>query len=257
MATPNPKAALITGAGSGIGAAAARLFHDRGWYVGLYDLNADSVATLAGELGDRCCHGFMDVTDSESVAAAIGQFSEHRDGRLDVLINNAGLFQDKLFVQADEVFLREMMHVNMDGVINCARAAYPLLKATPNAHMVNIGSSSSIYGVPFCAVYSATKFFVRGFTEAMRLEWEQDDITVNVVMPSYVSTPMTVDVQLSHINGASMLSVEQIALAVWKAATTRGMYWIMPRSNRLIYTVMRKMPLQWVPRFAKTLFKAG
>ena len=243
------KTIFITGAGSGIGANTARLFAAKGWFVGLYDLNPESVAKLSDELGANCCHGFIDVTDRVAVDTAFEQFSAVTDGGLDVMLNNAGLFQDKPFIEADPDFLDLMMRVNMDGVVNCARAAYALLKNTPDSHLVNMCSASAIYGVPHNAVYSATKFFVRGLTEALRIEWNRDDITVNMVMPSYIVTPMTDGVKLSHPSD-DILSVDEVTQAIWEAATSRGMYWIMPRSSRALNFLVRKLPLEAVPGFA-------
>jgi NADP-dependent 3-hydroxy acid dehydrogenase YdfG len=245
------KTIFITGAGSGIGAATARYFSDRGWFVGLYDLNLESVETLSSALGGNNCFAQLDVTVTDSVAAAFAHFAENTGGRLDVMFNNAGLFLDKPFVEADSGFLRLMMRVNMEGVVNCARAAYPFLKATPDSHLVNMGSGCSTYGVPNNAVYSSTKSFVQGLTEALRVEWETDDIIVNVVMPLYVATPMTEGVDLSHDRDSKMLTAQDIAAAVYEAGTTRGMYWLMPFKARLLFTLTRKMPSRWLTKFAK------
>jgi len=248
---------FITGAGSGIGAAVARLFASRGWFVGLYDLDLESVKRLAMDLGDNACADHIDVADRSSVDEAMASFSQLTGGRLDVMLNNAGLFRDERFVEADHDYLERMMRVNMNGVVNGARAAWPLLKATPDSRLINMGSAASIYGVPNEAVYSATKFFVRGLTEALRVEWEEDDITVNVVMPSYVATPMTSGVRLSHDHGGKLLTADQIAAATWKAATTRGMYWVLPGLARLQWALARKLPLKWVPGFSRMIFMKG
>ena len=251
------KTIFITGAGSGIGAAIARLFASRGWLVGLYDLNTESVNRLAGELVANACAGHVDVTDRQSVDRALAEFAQTTGGRLDVMLNNAGLFQDERFVEADPDYLQRMMRVNMDGVVNGAQAAYPYLKTTPDSHLVNMGSAASIYGVPNEAVYSATKFFVRGLTEALRIEWAEDEITVNVVMPSYVATPMTDGVRLSHEHSGKMLTANEIAEATWEAATTSGMYWVLPKTARLQWTLARKLPLKWVPEFSRKIFLKG
>jgi len=251
------KSIFITGAGSGIGAGVARLFAGRGWLVGLYDLDLASVRKLADELGANACAGHVDVTARESVDRALAEFVETSGGRLNVMLNNAGLFQDVRFAEADPDFLKRMMRVNIDGVVHGAQAAYPYLKSTPDAHLVNMGSAASIYGVPNEAVYSATKFFVRGLTEALRIEWAEDDITVNVVMPAYVATPMTRGVRLSHEHTGKMLTAEEIAVATWEAATSNGMYWVLPKSARLQWTLARKLPLRWVPEFSRRIFQKG
>ena len=248
----NCKTIFITGAGSGIGEATARYFSDRDWFVGLYDLDLDSVETLSSELGGNNCFAQLDVTAPDSVATAFAHFAENTDGRLDVMLNNAGLFQDLPFAQAEPEYLRLMMRVNMEGVVNCAQAAYPFLKNTPDSHLVNIGSGSSIYGVPNNAVYASTKSFVQSLTEALRVEWLTDDITVNVVMPLYVATPMTEGVDLTHIKGSKLLTAEAIAAAVYEAGTSGGMYWLMPFKARLLFSLIRKMPSSWLSAFAKS-----
>lgn len=246
------KTVFITGAGSGIGEATARRFHAEGWYVGLYGLHLDHEQRVADELGDRCHAGQVDVRDRNAVNLAFERFAQHTGGRLDALINNAGIFEDRLFSEADPEFLQRMMDINMNGVVHCLQAAYPLLKATPGAHAVNIGSSSSIYGTPNNAIYSSTKAFVRSLTEALRIEWATDDIVANVIMPSYTTTPMTQGVHLSHQTEA-MLTVDEVVDAIWEAANSRGMYWLMPRSQRLYNFLLRKLPMQLGPWLADRL----
>ena len=82
------------------------------------------------------------------------------------------------------------VEVNVTGVLNSCHTAYPYLRATPGAQVVNLCSASAIYGQPELATYSATKFAVRGLTEALDLEWEDDDITVTAIWPLFVNTAM-------------------------------------------------------------------
>ena len=82
------------------------------------------------------------------------------------------------------------VEVNVTGVVNSCHTAYPYLRATPGAQVVNLCSASAIYGQPELATYSATKFAVRGLTEALDLEWEDDDITVTAIWPLFVNTAM-------------------------------------------------------------------
>lgn len=249
------KSVFITGAGSGIGAATARVFSRQGWFVGLYDLNEASVRELAEELGPDTAHGPVDVTDRESVETAIKGFVAQVGGRLDVLCNNAGIFIDKEFGETDAGFLEKLVRVNVDGVQSCAHTAYPFLRETPGARLINIGSAASISGVPNEATYSATKFFVRGLTEALALEWAKYDIKVSVVMPSYVKTPMTDTPGISWIEKFGMkLSAEEVAETIFRATQEYKLHWILPREARLQSFLIRAMPLRWQLGFARWLF---
>ena len=180
---------LISGAASGIGAATARLFHQRGWQVGLLDINASALADLAAELGGAW-HQALDVSDAEAVAAALAAFTEGSKGRLRLLFNCAGILRVGRF---EEISLDEhvrVIQVNVIGLLQMTHAAFPYLRAMPGAQVINMGSASGVYGVPQFASYSASKFAVRGFTEALEIEWQRYDIRVGDLMPPFVRTPM-------------------------------------------------------------------
>lgn len=247
---------FITGAGSGIGAATARLFHGRGWTVGAYDLDPASVAALASELGAGCVAGQVDVTDRASVDKGMADFLAQTGGRLDVLCNNAGVFDDVAFAEQGAASIDRIVSVNIHGVVNCAQAGFPALRDTPGARLVNIGSAAAIYGVPRESVYSGSKFFVRGLSEALRLEWAEHDIGVALIMPAYVATPMVETAD--HISWAEKFGVrlkaEDVAEAIWKAAHSDRLYWPMPFDNRLLMSLIRKIPLRMVPWLARRIF---
>jgi short-subunit dehydrogenase len=247
---------FITGAGSGIGAMTARIFAQRGWLVGLYDINLESVTKLAQELGNNAHGGQLDVTDETSVKAALKDFSEQTNGQLHVLCNNAGIFEECKLADSDFAFLQKMIRINAEGVVACSKFAYPYLKQTAGAKLINVASSASIYGLPLEAVYSATKFFVRGFTEGMRLEWQDDDIGVSTVMPGYVATPMTDGKELSFVNkNRDMVSAEDVASTIWRAAHGSKQYWILPLKDRVfLSTLSRILPLQWLPAVMGGIF---
>lgn len=120
------------------------------------------------------------------------------------------------------------VEVNGIGVLNGIYTAFGLLKATPGAHIVSMGSASGIYGVPDLATYSASKFFVRGLTEGLSLEFEKHGITVTDLMPLYVDTLM-VRTQTyragSLVTFGAKLVPQQIAELVWKAAHGRKVHW--------------------------------
>ncbi|UXA18375.1 SDR family oxidoreductase [Mycobacterium sp. SMC-4] len=192
------KSVFITGAATGIGRATAMLFAQRGYVVGGYDLDEDGLRVLAADIsavGGTPVVGHLNVTDADNVARCLADFVDAAGGRLDVLINNAGLLNAGRFEQiALEVHHREI-DVNVKGVVNGLHAAFPYLQKTRDAVVVNLASASAIYGQAELANYSATKFFVRAITEALNLEWGQYGIRVIDMWPLYVNTAMTKDVK--------------------------------------------------------------
>ncbi|WBI89440.1 hypothetical protein PALA37_05129 [Pseudomonas aeruginosa] len=197
---------LISGAASGIGAASARLFHRRGWRVGLLDIDAEALRGLAAELPGTW---------------------QRADGRLRLLFNCAGILR---FGRFEEVALEDharLLAINLQGVLNCCHAAFPFLRATPQAQVLNMGSASGLYGVPEMAVYSASKFAVRGLTEALELEWRRHGIRVADLMPPFVRTPMVAGQAyrppvLRRLG--LRLDAEDIAEAAWRQAHSRRVH---------------------------------
>lgn len=211
---------LISGAASGIGAATARLFHARGWRVGLLDVDEGALAALAAELGGAW-HAPLDVVDAAAVQAAVAEFCTQGDGQLRLLFNAAGILRTGAFVDIELEQHTRLVQINVLGVLNLCHAAFAYLKATPGAQVINMGSASALYGVPQLASYSASKFAVRGLTEALELEWREHGIRVGDLMPPFVDTPM---VRSQAQRPAVMqrlgvrLEAEQIAEAAWKQA---------------------------------------
>ncbi|MGV2464068.1 UNVERIFIED_CONTAM: SDR family oxidoreductase, partial [Pseudomonas aeruginosa] len=123
---------LISGAASGIGAASARLFHRRGWRVGLLDIDAEALRGLAAELPGAWQRA-VDVSEPDAVGEALAQFCA--DGRLRLLFNCAGILR---FGRFEEVALEDharLLAINLQGVLNCCHAAFPFLRATPQAQV--------------------------------------------------------------------------------------------------------------------------
>jgi NAD(P)-dependent dehydrogenase (short-subunit alcohol dehydrogenase family) len=213
------KTVFITGAASGIGLATARRFASDGWFVGLYDIDGAAVERhLSGGEFPASCGGRCDVTDYESVKQALAHFAEAADGRLDVLINNAGVLTAGHFESNDRQAHDAMIQVNVLGLTNVAQLAFPLLKATPNSTLLNLCSVSSVYGVPLLAVYSATKFYVNGLTQALRIEWAEHGIRVLSIKPPFVSTTMIDGMPGQLMKSFTVdFSPEQIADAIMHA----------------------------------------
>jgi NAD(P)-dependent dehydrogenase (short-subunit alcohol dehydrogenase family) len=185
------KTVFITGAAQGIGLATARRFAAQGWYVGLYDINTAGLESLLAT-GDfpNACGGACDVTQRRSIATALAQFSSNTGGRLDLLVNNAGVLSSGKFEDIEPRAHDLIIEVNIRGLTNMAQLAFPLLRQTPGSCLVNLCSASSIHGVPMLAVYSASKYYVNGLTEALHIEWAPHGIRVTSVKPPVINTAM-------------------------------------------------------------------
>ncbi len=180
--------ALVTGAGNGIGRAVAEHLLRDGWSVAAFDVDTDALSALPADANLHTGH--LDVTDDSQWREAVVGLD-----RLDLLVNNAGLLSAGAFTQIPGERHRAIVEVNVLGVINGALAGFPLLARTPGSVMVNLASASALYGQPDLATYSATKFAIRGLTEALDLEWAEHDIRVLDLWPMFVQTGMVEGMQ--------------------------------------------------------------
>lgn len=217
-------AIFVTGAASGIGRACAELFARRGWFVGLYDVNADGVEAVAATLGrGNAVAGVLDVRDADAWQRALAEFWMHSGERLDLLFNNAGILASGPFETVALVRHEAMLAVNVLGMINGCHCAFRYLQRTPGARVINMASATAIYGQPELVTYSATKFAVRGFTEGLDLEWSRFGIRVSDIWPSFVKTSMATN--FDHISSAKSLGIRlvpaDVANTVWTCATTK------------------------------------
>lgn len=222
---------FITGAAAGIGAATARRFAAHGWRVGLFDVDEAGALRLAAELGGAHVAGRLDVTDAAEWQAALDAFVR-RAGRLDVLVNNAGILASGPFETIPLARQQAIVDVNVKGVLNGCHAAFPYLRDTPGACVINLSSASAIYGQPSLAVYSATKFAVRGLTEALDLEWQAHGIRVLDVMPLFVQTAMVQGMDAKAIGKLGVnLGPEDVAGTIYDAAVHVP---LLPRVHRVV-----------------------
>lgn len=183
----------ITGAGTGIGKAAALALAAEGATVAVTDLDGDWAARTAGEIeaaGGRAAWWRLDVTDRAEIDSVVGQIVA-RFGRLDVWVNNAGVSTMNRFVDLTERDWDINMDVNAKGAFLCSQAAARRMIAQGGGKIVNTASMAGKRGnAPFLAHYVASKFAVVGLTQALAGELAPHGITVNAVCPGYVATSM-------------------------------------------------------------------
>jgi 3-oxoacyl-[acyl-carrier protein] reductase len=182
------KVAIITGAAKGIGFATAKRFAQEGAKVMITDISMDTVNAAA----ERITHAEayeMNVTDRASIQATVDQIMQ-RHGRIDILINNAGITQDARLVKMTEAQFDSVIDVNLKGVFNCTQLVVPHMLDTGKGAIVNASSVVGIYGNFGQTNYSATKFGVIGFTKTWARELGAKGIRVNAVCPGFIATEM-------------------------------------------------------------------
>ncbi|PCH94691.1 MAG: short-chain dehydrogenase [Gammaproteobacteria bacterium] len=213
------KSVFITGAASGIGLMTAKLFSQAGYFVGLFDINEEGIESLLNSQDfPNACGCFCDVTNIQSITAAFKYFTEHTEGKLNVLINNAGVLSSGLFKELSTEHHALMIDINVKGLTNVAHIAHQYLSATQNSVMINLCSASSIHGIPYLGVYSATKHYVNGLSEALSIEWEADDIRVICIKPPVLNNRMGASIHPSLTKRMTVeLDSEDVAKQIIKA----------------------------------------
>lgn len=188
------KVALITGAARGMGASHARLLVDEGASVVIADVLDVEGAQLADELGPRARYVHLDVRNYEqweaAVATAVSEF-----GRLDVLINNAGLVKSAPIDQHAVEDWDLVIAVNLSGAFYGIRAAAEALKASGRASIINVSSDAGLQGYEAITGYNASKFGLRGLTKNAALDLGRYNIRVNTVHPGLIRTPMVAGIE--------------------------------------------------------------
>jgi 3-oxoacyl-[acyl-carrier protein] reductase len=182
--------ALVTGGSGGIGAATCRALAADGHTVLVgYGGNAEAAAKVAADCAGAAAPLHVDVTDEDSVTAAVGRATEL--GRLTVLVNNAGIADDDLLLRLDPARFDRTIEVNLRGAYLTSRAALrPMLRAR-SGRIVNVASVVALRGNAGQTAYAASKAGLIGFSRSLAREVARKAITVNVVAPGFVATPMT------------------------------------------------------------------
>jgi NAD(P)-dependent dehydrogenase (short-subunit alcohol dehydrogenase family) len=177
--------AVITGGGSGIGAAIAKAMSEAGSRVTLMGRNADKLQDKAAALNAQ--FQVTDVTDRDAVAAAFAAAAK-QNGTVTILVNNAGAAEAAPLGKMDDALWDSMIAVNLTGVYNCTRVAINAMTELGAGRIVNIASTAALKGYAYVSAYCAAKHGVVGLTRALALEYATKGITVNAVCPGYTNT---------------------------------------------------------------------
>jgi len=191
--------AVITGGGSGIGAAIAKSISDAGANVTLIGRNADKLRDSVADTG--MYWQAADVTDRDRVANAFAA-ARGKAGPITILINNAGAAEAAPFAKMDDELWDRLIAVNLTGVYNCTRAVIADMTETGSGRIVNIASTAGLKGYAYVSAYCAAKHGVIGLTRALALEYARKGVTVNAVCPGYTNTEI-VETSLEKIIAAT------------------------------------------------------
>ena len=259
----NLRVALITGASSGIGRALAIEAVKRGFVVGLMARSADGLQ----ETVRACTEILGDRSQSSKIHTTIGDVSIEADckrfvddamaqwGKIDVLINNAGISMRGIFEDTDISVLQRLMNTNFWGTVYCTKYALPSLLANKGS-VVGISSIAGFKGLPARTGYSASKFAMQGFLESLRCENLETGLHVLIACPGYTESNIrktALDARGSQQNESplkenKLMSAEAVAEATWNAIEKRRTY--------LILTLQGKMAVwinKWFPQLADRL----
>jgi NAD(P)-dependent dehydrogenase (short-subunit alcohol dehydrogenase family) len=208
--------AVVTGAASGIGRAVARSLARRGCNVALADLNDDGLEETARLIGNsvRVTRHRLDVADRAAVAA-FPALVKAAHGHVGVVVNNAGVALGGSFDQVTEAEFDWLMRINFDGVVQMSRAFLPLLKERPQSQLVNVSSLFGLIAPPGQTAYSAAKFAVRGFSEALRNELlaTKSPVGVTVVHPGGIKTGIAENARVADAVGEAERGKQQARFA--------------------------------------------
>jgi NAD(P)-dependent dehydrogenase (short-subunit alcohol dehydrogenase family) len=254
------RVAVLSGAGSGIGRALALALARRGCHLALADIDAvglQRVADDAGALGVKASRHRLDVADRTGVAALPAVVSAAH-GRVDLLINNAGVALGGSFEQVSEVDFDWLMEINFNGLVRMTRAFLPLLRASDDARIVNLSSLYGLISPPGQCAYSASKFAVRGFSNALRHELAGSRIGVTVVHPGGVATAIArsarvaasvpaAELQQRRARAERMLRMppEQAGETIVRAIEERRERVLVGRDAKLISLLERIAPVRY------------
>ena len=223
--------ALITGASGGIGAAIARALHAAGATVVLHGTRAERLAALAGELGDRAHVVTANLSERAEAAGLVDAAAAAAGAPISILVNNAGITRDNLAMRMKDEEWDEVLNVNMTAAMMVARGCLRGMMKARHGRIISISSIVGVTGNPGQANYAASKAGMIGFSKALAAEVASRGITVNVVAPGFIETPMTDELGeaqrealLGRVPVGRLGTADEVASAVLFLASVESAY---------------------------------
>ncbi len=255
------KVVIVTGAGSGIGKALIKMFADEGAKVVLAGLTEEKIVKYSNELKSKGVDAIAvqtDVRKLEMVKNLIDKTMQ-KHGRIDVMINNAGIILPGDIDVSDYGDVDRQIQTNLYGIIYGTKEVIPIMKKQGFGHIVNTSSLAGVVPEPGSAIYSATKFAIRGFGLAVRLELMDTGVSISTLLPDSVETPQ-LQYEATH-NGSPMSFLdkpqtpEAVALAVKNAILKNKVEFYVPNSQGIVARIGLMwpwlLPMLW-PMLRKT-----
>ena len=225
------KTALVTGASGGIGEATARHLHAQGAHVVLHGTRLEKLSALADQLGERSSFVAADLSDINAVENIIPNASEVAGRSIDILVNNAGFAKDGLLMRMKNQDWQSVLDVNLTANMVLCRSAMRSMMKSKWGRIISISSIVGIIGNPGQTNYAASKAGVIGFSKSLAQEVASRGITVNVVAPGFIETPMTDSLDekqknnlLSQVPVGRLGSADEVASAVLFLASNEASY---------------------------------
>ncbi|MGY1616723.1 SDR family NAD(P)-dependent oxidoreductase [Geodermatophilus sp. SYSU D00691] len=273
-----PRVAIVTGGASGIGRALGAALVRRGDEVVLADLDGPAATAAADRLAatgpGSATAAAVDVRDPAAVADLVSQ-TARRYGRLDLMVNNAGIGMGGNVEELTVAHWRRVIDVNLLGVVNGVQAAYPLMVRQGHGHIVNTASVGGLLPMPTGAPYATTKWAVVGLSLSLRAEASDKGVQVSVVCPGGVDTPLLdqrppadlppvpsaeardVRAEITRASGGRLLSPDALAEEVLRGIDRNRALIVVPRQARVLWRLMRLSPPLLTRLFATMATRTG
>lgn len=238
------KVALVTGASKGLGSEIALALGREGYLVvAAYHKDREGAESVVRVIGGGSRVVGVDVSSEREVDALAGDIKK-TEGRLDLLVNNAGITSDSLLVRTAPEDWDRVMRVNLLGCANTVRSCATLLNASGGGHVINVSSRSGVIGKAGQAAYSASKAALLGLTMGQAVELAEDNIRVNAIIPGYMPTAMGrgANAAMERAKEDSLLGQladpeEAASFVVWLASTDRITGQAFGLDSRILFTI--------------------